>query len=180
MPGSLLRRLRQSALLVGGDAWMHLRCCMAHTCCMMERLTQAPSACDCAGGANNDVTVSYPANYALPNVVSVAAIDSAGALASFSQYGSRTVHLGAPGVGIWSTVAFNKLASYSGTSMATPHVSGAVALYASKYPGATAAQIKGALLKSAAPTASLAGKTITGGRLDIGAMLGITPASALP
>jgi subtilisin family serine protease len=60
--------------------------------------------------------------------------------------------------------------------MATPHVSGAVALYASKYPGASAAQIKAALLASVAPTPSLAGKTTTGGRLDVGAMLSRLPA----
>jgi len=57
-------------------------------------------------------------------------------------------------------------ASYSGTSMATPHVSGAVALYAATHPAATAAQIKAAILGSAIPTASLSGKCVTGGRLD--------------
>jgi subtilisin family serine protease len=79
--------------------------------------------------------------------------------------------LGAPGVGINSTVPYNKYASYNGTSMATPHVTGAAALYASVKPGATAAQIKNALLSSAVPTASLAGKTVTGGRLDAFAAL---------
>jgi subtilisin family serine protease len=58
-------------------------------------------------------------------------------------------------------------ASYDGTSMATPHVTGAVALYASLHPGQSAAQIKAAILGSAVPTASLAGKTVTGGRLDV-------------
>ena len=51
--------------------------------------------------------------------------------------------------------------------MATPHVTGAAALYASTHPGATAAQIKSAILGSAIPTASLRGKTVTGGRLDV-------------
>ena len=135
-----------------------------------------PRAPDRAGAANNDVTASYPSNYKLPNVIAVAAIDKAGALASFSSYGASTVHLGAPGVAIYSSIAFNTYASYSGTSMATPHVSGAVALYASRYPGATAAQIKAALLASVAPTLSLVGKTTSGGRLDVGAMLNIAPA----
>jgi subtilisin family serine protease len=79
-------------------------------------------------------------------------------------------------VGIISYVGYSAWDSYSGTSMAAPHVSGAVALYASKYPGASAAQIKAALLTSAAPTPSLAGKTTTGGRLDVAAMLGTAPA----
>jgi subtilisin family serine protease len=122
-------------------------------------------------GTNNDTTASYPSNYNLPNVIAVAAIDKNGALASFSQYGKTTVDLGAPGVAIYSSTAFNTYSSYNGTSMATPHVTGAVALYASVKPGATAAQIKNAILSSAVPTASLNGKTVTGGRLDAFAAL---------
>lgn len=122
-------------------------------------------------GTNNDTTASYPANYDLPNVISVAAIDRTGKLANFSQYGAKTVDLGAPGVGVYSTTAYNLYESMDGTSMATPHVTGAAALYASVKPGATAAQIKNALLSSAVPTASLSGKTVTGGRLDANAAL---------
>ena len=118
-------------------------------------------------GTNNDTTPSYPANYAADNVIAVAAIDKFGALASFSQYGATTVDLGAPGVGVWSTTAFNGYSSYSGTSMATPHVTGAAALYASTHPGSSAATIKSAILSSAVPTASLGGKTVTGGRLNV-------------
>jgi subtilisin family serine protease len=104
----------------------------------------------------------------------VAAINKKGAKAGFSNYGLVSVDLGAPGVGIWSTVP--KLvngvitpgyASYDGTSMATPHVTGAVALYASLHPGSSAAQIKAALLAATVPTTSMAGKTVTGGRLDV-------------
>jgi subtilisin family serine protease len=51
--------------------------------------------------------------------------------------------------------------------MATPHVSGAAALYASTHSGATAAQIRSAILSSAVPTASLSGITVTGGRLNV-------------
>ncbi len=118
-------------------------------------------------GTNNDTTASYPSNYDVANVIAVAAIDRTGALASFSQYGATTVDLGAPGVGVWSTTAYNGYSSYNGTSMATPHVTGAAALYASTHPGTTAAQIKSALLGSVVPTASLAGKTLTGGRLNV-------------
>jgi len=118
-------------------------------------------------GTDNDTTASYPSNYDVPNVIAVAAIDSGGNLASFSQYGATTVDLGAPGVGVWSTTAFNGYSSYSGTSMATPHVTGAAALFASTHPGATAGQIKAAILAAAVPTPSLAGKTVTGGRLNV-------------
>ena len=93
------------------------------------------------------------------------------AVASFSQYGAKTVDLGAAGVGVWSTTAYNTYSSYNGTSMATPHVTGAAALYAAAKPGSTALQIRTALLDSAAPTASLTGKTVTGGRLDAAAAL---------
>ena len=124
-------------------------------------------------GDNNDSVASYPSNYnttagaGYDAVIAVAAISSTGALASFSNFGATTVDIGAPGVGVISTTAFNSYSSFSGTSMATPHVSGAVALYASTHPGATAAQIRAAILSSAVPTASLANKTVTGGRLNV-------------
>jgi subtilisin family serine protease len=125
-------------------------------------------------GTNNDTTPSYPASYPNENVIAVASITSTGALSSFSQIGATSVDIGAPGSGIWSTVParskgkfISSYASYNGTSMATPHVSGAAALYASLNPGATAAQIKAALLNSAIPTSSLSGKCATGGRLNV-------------
>ena len=122
-------------------------------------------------GDNNDSTPHYPSTYSNPNIIAVAAITNTGARASFSNYGPTTVDIGAPGAGIWSTTAYNIYESYSGTSMATPHVTGAAALYASTHPGATAASIKNALLSSAVPTASMSGVTTTGGRLDAYAAL---------
>jgi subtilisin family serine protease len=118
-------------------------------------------------GDNNDNSPSYPSNYPQANVIAVAATTSTGGLASFSNYGATQVDLGAPGQGIWSTVAYNSYSSYSGTSMATPHVTGAAALYAAYHPGSTAAQIKAAILGSTTPTASLTGKCVTGGRLNV-------------
>lgn len=125
-------------------------------------------------GTNNDATPSYPSSYTSSNIIAVASITSTGGLSSFSQYGATSVDIGAPGSAVWSTIpkkqgnkVLSSYASYSGTSMATPHVSGAVALYKSVNPGATAAQIKTAILNSATPTASLAGKCVTGGRLNV-------------
>jgi subtilisin family serine protease len=125
-------------------------------------------------GANNDTTPAYPSGYTSANVIAVAALASNGTLASYSQYGATTVDICAPGSGVWSTVPVSSkgkvspgYASYNGTSMATPHVTGAAALYKARNPGATAAQIKTALLGSATPTASCAGKVSTGGRLNV-------------
>lgn len=131
-------------------------------------------------GDNNDLSANYPSNYStlatagFESVIAVAALTSAGGLASFSNYGASTVDLAAPGAGIYSTVAGGGYASYSGTSMATPHVTGALALMASLFPDYSAAQLRDLLLTHTASTPSLAGKTATGGRLDISAMLGDT------
>jgi subtilisin family serine protease len=109
---------------------------------------------------------SYPASYTNANIISVAAITSLGAMSSFSNYGAKSVDIGAPGSGIYSTLPDNKYGAYSGTSMATPHVAGAVALYAATKPGSSAVTIKAAILNSTVPTSSLSNKTVTGGRLD--------------
>lgn len=138
---------------------------------------------------NNDSSSSYPANIdtrigtststaATYNaVISVAAIDRYGALATFSNYGANRVHLGAPGVNILSTVPNNTYASYNGTSMATPHVTGAAALYASTHPTATADQIRQALLNSGLATPSLSGFTSTGRRLNLSSIVAAVPAA---
>lgn len=122
-------------------------------------------------GDNNDAVANYPSNYPNANIIAVAAITSSGARSSFSNYGATKVDIGAPGSGVWSTTAKDVYSSYSGTSMATPHVTGAVALYASTHSGTTAAQIKNAILSSAVLTPSLAGRCVTGGRLDAHAAL---------
>jgi subtilisin family serine protease len=125
-------------------------------------------------GDNNDATPHYPSSYTNANIVAVASITSSGARSSFSNYGATSVDLGAPGSGIMSTLpksskgkVVSGYGSYSGTSMATPHVTGAAALYAATHAGASAATIKAALLGSTVPTSSLGGRTVTGGRLNV-------------
>ena len=143
----------------------------------IERANQAGILFIAAAGNetnNNDANLSYPGSYTNSNIIAVASITNSGGLSSFSNYGNTTVDIGAPGSGIYSSVPVRSkgqilsgYATYSGTSMATPHVSGGAALYASSHPGATAAQIKAAILGSAVPTASLNGKCATGGRLNV-------------
>ena len=82
---------------------------------------------------NNDYKPQYPSNYNLPNIISVAATNAQDDLASFSCYGPKTVHVAAPGRNILSTNINNTYSVMSGTSMATPHVSGMIGLYLSFY-----------------------------------------------
>ncbi len=117
--------------------------------------------------SDNDSTPTVPANYDEPNLISVAATDEKDALAFFSNYGLKKVHLGAPGANILSSVPDNKYKSASGTSMATPHVAGAAALVWASQPSLTYAEVKARLLESVDKLPSLEGKTITGGRLNL-------------
>lgn len=126
-------------------------------------------------GRNIDTTPSYPAAYPNSNIITVASITNSGALSSFSNYGAKTVDIGAPGSGVYSCVPKSvkgKLtsgyASYSGTSMAAPHVTGGVALYYSNHPNATTSDVKNAILSSSISTPSLSGKCLEGGRLNVG------------
>ena len=116
--------------------------------------------------SNNDTTISYPAGYNLPNVISVAATDQYDVLASFSNFGATTVDLAAPGVSIMSTMRNNSYGSLSGTSMASPHVSGVAALAWSVDPSASYQKVRDALYAGVDGVPSLSGKTATGGRLN--------------
>ncbi|HEX7794997.1 MAG TPA: CARDB domain-containing protein, partial [Vicinamibacterales bacterium] len=117
-------------------------------------------------GLDNNVDPFYPASFEAPNVISVAATDNTDDLAWFSNYGSSSVNLGAPGVDILSTIRNGQYAFLSGTSMATPHVSGAAALLLSACTLDTAS-VKEALLGTADPLPTLNGITTTGGRLNV-------------
>jgi serine protease len=119
-------------------------------------------------GSNNDAVAAYPANYNSDNIVSVAATDRNDNLASFSNFGRTSVDIAAPGVAILSTLPGNRYGNYSGTSMATPYVAGAMALVWDAHPTWTYKQVIDAVLNTADKVSSLTGKVATGGRLDVG------------
>lgn len=129
----------------------------------------------CAAGNSNTSQPMYPGGYDLPNIITVAATDHEDTYASFSNWGANWVDLAAPGVDIYSTVPSGSCAmcdssgyrNASGTSMATPHVSGAAALLWAKYPTLTIDQIKGRLLSGADPLTDKAKQTLTNARLNL-------------
>jgi subtilisin family serine protease len=126
---------------------------------------------------NNDLSPFYPANYSQDNVVAVAASDRNDLKASFSSYGATTVDLAAPGVSILSTTPGNTYSFFNGTSMATPHVAGAMALVWSIHPEWTYRQVIDQVLNTVDPLPAFAGITVTGGRLNVGNAMGGAPPS---
>lgn len=116
--------------------------------------------------SDNDSVVDYPSGYDLDNIISVAATTDRDELAVFSSFGATSVDLGAPGSSIYSTIPGGKYANNSGTSMATPHVSGVASLLWSQEPELTAQEVKDRILDYTDPIAALEGKTVTGGRLN--------------
>ncbi|MEK6555142.1 MAG: S8 family peptidase [Bdellovibrionota bacterium] len=133
---------------------------------------------------DTDAKPGVPASYADDIIVSVAAIDSANELGAFSNWGKTSVDIAAPGVKVFSTMVtgtYNDTvldlpqlgikATWDGTSMATPHVAGAAALYLSYKPTATWREIKDALLKTAKPITSVSGKVVSNGKLSVDGLM---------
>jgi len=130
---------------------------------------------------NSDSSPHYPAGYQVDNVISVAATTNRDTLATFSTFGKRTVHIAAPGHKIYSSIPGGKYDNFSGTSMATPHVSGAAALVWGANTGLTYAEVKDRLLRSRDYIPSLTRKVASSGRLNVyNALMGIYPPSPEP
>jgi subtilisin family serine protease len=120
-------------------------------------------------GADTDGKFMWPANLDLENIISVGNLKADGSLSSTSNHGITSVDIAAPGTGIYSTVKSSDSA-YSwknGTSMASPHVAGALGLYRVLHPTATVQETRNALLSSAAVEPLLNGKVAGSRRLDV-------------
>lgn len=115
--------------------------------------------------SDNDRRPHYPSNYDLPNVISVAALDRGDNLASFSNFGLKTVHVAAPGKDILSTWLNDGYREASGTSMATPYVSGIAALILAKEPNLSMVKLRERIISSVDKIDSLDGKVASGGRV---------------
>ncbi len=152
----------------------------------------SPSEQKNADNDNNAAKRTFPASFDVANIISVAASDQQGHMANFTHFGAKSVHLAAPGEKSFSTVPENRDPTaypggakyedsmnipmlgripWDGTSMATPQVAGAAALLMSHYPTWTYAQVKRRLLQTTRAEPTFAGKTVTGGILDVSAAL---------
>lgn len=126
---------------------------------------------------NNDACPHYPSSYKLENIVAVASTTKKDVLSAFSCYGRTSVDIAAPGSGIWSSYigANNSYTFLNGTSMATPHVSGALALAMAHFPTEDMERIIARLYGSVDKIPALAGKVASGGRLNLAKLLGGSP-----
>jgi thermitase len=122
--------------------------------------------------ANTDRTPHYPSSYKLGNVISVAALDRNDQVASFSNFGPKSVHIAAPGKDILSTWLGDQYEAHSGTSMATPVVAGVAALLLSSEPDLSVDELRKRLLESVDKLESLKGKVVTGGRINAATAVG--------
>ncbi len=116
---------------------------------------------------DNDINPHYPSSYEHDSVMSIASTTHTDAMSSFSQWGLTSVDMGAPGSSILSTVPGGGYSSFSGTSMATPHVAGAAALVLSVNPDLDVFALKALLMNSGDENSDLMGNTVSGKRLNI-------------
>ncbi len=117
--------------------------------------------------SNNDSRPSYPATYQVDNVISVASHTAQDTISSFSNFGKRTVHVAAPGSNVLSSTPNNEYKVFSGTSMATPHVSGVVGLLLAENGRMPVLEVRNRLMATTVPGPAYRKSTQGGGRVNI-------------
>lgn len=137
-------------------------------------------AVSASSGGNHDTNPSYPAGYDVPNVVVLTATDHNDVLAPFASYGALTVDLGGPGVNILSTELDGTYATFSGKSWTAAQFSGTAALMCAVAPSLTMAQVKSTIMATGDANASLAGRTVSGRRLNTAAAVAAVAAQPQP
>lgn len=145
-----------------------------HSQAMEEAFASSPAlhfASAGNSGRDNDVKPHFPGSYDMDNMVAVAATTNKDKLGGFSCYGAESVDLAAPGQKIYSTMPGHRYKHFSGTSMATPHVTGAASLILSEYPDLTNEEVKARLLNGTDALPELEGKMVSGGRLNAASSL---------
>lgn len=130
-----------------------------------------------AGNDSSDIDSgpTYPASYNAESIISVASTDHTDSMSYFSNYGAVAVDLGAPGSAILSTVPGDDYASYNGTSMASPHVAGALAYLWTYEPSYTPGSLKNLIMSTGDSIPALAGTTVSGKRLNLFNSLSCSP-----
>jgi subtilisin family serine protease/subtilisin-like proprotein convertase family protein len=142
-------------------------------------VTSAGNGDSSGSGYDLDTNPSYPASYNLANVVTVAATSKTDNITLFSNYGTNTVDLAAPGLNVYSTIRNNKYGYYTGTSMAAPFVTGTLALLKARHPDWKYYQLIDQVLNTTDARSTLTAKTASGGRLNAGKALRVTPADTV-
>lgn len=132
--------------------------------------------------ANNDTTSSFPANFTFDNIVSVGSSTSSDTRSSFSNFGSTSVDVFAPGDGIVSTwnTSDGAYQSLSGTSMATPMVTGMIALIAAQFPGESYSDWIQRIIAGVDRPSALQGLSVSGGRANLNTSLRASNADSAP
>ena len=116
---------------------------------------------------NNDTSPKYPAAFDSENLLVIASTTSSGSLSTFSNIGIKSVDIAAPGSNIYSTLIGNKYGMASGTSMASPNITGVAAMVLSYYPKLSATELKSLLMKTATPVAAFKAQIVSGGRVNL-------------
>jgi thermitase len=128
--------------------------------------------------SNSDISHYYPADYDLDNIISVTAINPNAEVLASSNYGQFSVHIAAPGEGIFSTLPDGKYGIMTGTSQATAFVSGVAALIMANNRNFDYLQVRQQILKTADEIPGLRNKNKTSGKLNSWAALAIQPSIA--